>query len=113
MGVDYRDVAPVTNATGAVNAVVRSLHLGRGDLLLMATTTYNAVKSTLAEVGWQGWLAGVAGVWRGVQGRRVGRVASCGLSSGGPCVVRTALHYGVGHMLSAREREASRRPSRG
>jgi hypothetical protein len=51
MGVDYRDVAPVTNATGAVNAVVRSLRLQRGDLILMAATTYNAVKSTLGEVG--------------------------------------------------------------
>jgi hypothetical protein len=50
LGVDYKDLAPVTNATSAVNAVVKSLQLGRGDLLLMTSMTYPAVKSTLAHV---------------------------------------------------------------
>lgn len=41
---DWQDVVPVVNATSAVNAVVQSLQLKRGDLLLMSSTTYPAVR---------------------------------------------------------------------
>lgn len=42
---DWRDVVPVANATTGVNAVVGSLALGPGDLLLMSNATYPAVSS--------------------------------------------------------------------
>eukprot|EP00884_Botryococcus_braunii_P020923 jgi/Botrbrau1/7514/Bobra.0019s0005.1 len=55
VGADFRDLAAVTNATSAINLVVQSLHLRRGDLLLMTNLTYPAVKHTLARA------AGAAG----------------------------------------------------
>ncbi|GIL58990.1 hypothetical protein Vafri_13974 [Volvox africanus] len=50
VGASPHDVVPVINATSAINAVLSSLPLGRGDWLLMFNTTYPAVKSTLARV---------------------------------------------------------------
>lgn len=49
VGASWQDVVPVVNATAAVNAVVASLQLRRGDLLLMSNATYPAVRSTLAR----------------------------------------------------------------
>ncbi|KAI8473176.1 MAG: PLP-dependent transferase [Monoraphidium minutum] len=49
VGADWRDLVPITNATGGINAVVNSLELGPGDLLVMANTTYPAVRSVLAR----------------------------------------------------------------
>lgn len=43
VGADWRDVVPVTNATTGVNAVLQSLKLQKGDLILIANTTYAAV----------------------------------------------------------------------
>lgn len=43
VGCRPQDIVPVTNATTAVNAVVSSLGLCRGDLVLMFSTTYPAV----------------------------------------------------------------------
>ena len=43
MDADWRDVVPVVNATTAVNTVVNSVKLKRGDLLLMTNATYPAV----------------------------------------------------------------------
>lgn len=43
MGADWRDVVPGTNATSLVNAVIASLALAPGDLLLMSNATYPAV----------------------------------------------------------------------
>ena len=51
VGADARDVVPVGNSTTAVNAVLRSLSLGRGDLILMANTTYPAVSVLLSAQG--------------------------------------------------------------
>jgi isopenicillin-N epimerase len=43
VGADWRDVVPVTNATTGVNAVLQSLKLQKGDLILMTNATYAAV----------------------------------------------------------------------
>lgn len=43
VGADWRDVVPVTNATTGVNAVLQSLQLHKGDLVLMTNATYAAV----------------------------------------------------------------------
>lgn len=44
-----KDVVPVVNTTSAVNAVVNSLRLRKGDVLLVTNMTYSAVKSTVAH----------------------------------------------------------------
>lgn len=44
IGAQPADVVPVANATSAVNVVVSSLSLKRGDLLLMTSLTYPAVR---------------------------------------------------------------------
>ncbi|KAF6258814.1 pyridoxal phosphate-dependent transferase [Scenedesmus sp. NREL 46B-D3] len=49
VGASWQDVVPVVNATAAVNAVVASLQLRKGDLLLMSNATYPAVRSALAR----------------------------------------------------------------
>jgi hypothetical protein len=45
VGADWRDVVPVTNATTGVNAVLQSLKLQKGDLILMTNATYAAVRA--------------------------------------------------------------------
>jgi hypothetical protein len=45
VGADWRDVVPVTNATTGVNAVLQSLKLQKGDLILMTNVTYAAVSN--------------------------------------------------------------------
>lgn len=49
VGASPRDIVFVTNATTGVNAVVRSLELGRGDELLTTGHDYNACRNVLAE----------------------------------------------------------------
>jgi isopenicillin-N epimerase len=49
VGVRPRDLVFVTNATTAVNAVVRSLRLRRGDELLTTSHDYNACRNVLVE----------------------------------------------------------------
>ena len=49
MGAEARDVVPVSNATSAANAVLRSLKLRPGDFLLMTSLTYGAVKNAMAH----------------------------------------------------------------
>lgn len=55
VGAHWRDVVPVTNATTGVNAVLQSLQLRKGDLVLMTNATYAAVSPTVASA-WQ-WRA--------------------------------------------------------
>jgi isopenicillin-N epimerase len=50
VGADSDDLAFVTNATGAVNAVVRSLHFEPGDELLTTDHEYNATINVLRHV---------------------------------------------------------------
>lgn len=50
VGADPSDVAFMTNATEAINAVVRSMALRPGDELLTTTHVYNAVRKTLKYV---------------------------------------------------------------
>ena len=50
IGADPDDLAFVANATGAVNAVVRSLRFEPGDELLTTDHEYNAILNTLREV---------------------------------------------------------------
>lgn len=51
VSADWQDVVPVINATTAVNTVVNSVKLKKGDLLLVANTTYPAVSAyTLAHI---------------------------------------------------------------
>jgi isopenicillin-N epimerase len=50
VGARARDMVFVTNATTAVNAVARSLRLGRGDELLTTNHDYNACHNALAAV---------------------------------------------------------------
>ena len=45
IGARSGDVVPVANATTAVNAVISSVPLRRGDLLLMTSITYPAVRA--------------------------------------------------------------------
>ena len=49
IGAKPRDVVLVTNATCAVNAVVRSWHLRRGDAILTTNLDYNACRNVLTE----------------------------------------------------------------
>src|SRR6267143_4835913 len=49
LGTRSRDVVFVTNATTAVNAVVRSMQLRRGDELLTTNQDYNACHNVLVE----------------------------------------------------------------
>ncbi len=49
IGVDAKDLVPVTNATAGVNAVVRSLRLRSGDELLTTDHAYNACQNVLVE----------------------------------------------------------------
>jgi isopenicillin-N epimerase len=49
VGARTRDLVFVTNATSAVNAVVRSLKLSRGDELLTTNHDYNACHNVLVE----------------------------------------------------------------
>jgi isopenicillin-N epimerase len=49
LGVDAKDLVPVTNATAGVNAVVRSLRLRSGDELLSTDHAYNACQNVLVE----------------------------------------------------------------
>ena len=49
IGSRPQDLAPVTNATTAVNAVVRSLDLKPGDELLTTDHDYNACRNVLVE----------------------------------------------------------------
>ena len=55
LGADPADLGFVTNATGGVNAVIRSLRFGDGDELLTTTHVYSAVRQTMR------YLAGRAG----------------------------------------------------
>lgn len=50
VGADPDDLAFVTNATGAVNAVVRSLSFTRGDEILTTDHEYNAILNVLRHV---------------------------------------------------------------
>ena len=50
IGADPDDLAFVTNATGAVNAVVRSLHFEPGDELLTDDHEYNATINVMRHV---------------------------------------------------------------
>ena len=49
IGANARDVVPVTNATTAVNAVVRSWLLRAGDEILTTNLDYNACRNVLLE----------------------------------------------------------------
>ncbi len=49
IGVEAKDLVPVTNATAGVNAVVRSLRLRSGDELLTTDHAYNACQNVLIE----------------------------------------------------------------
>lgn len=51
VGVRPRDLVFVTNATTAVNAVIRSLRLRPGDELLTTSHDYNACRNVLVETG--------------------------------------------------------------
>ncbi|KAL4444111.1 hypothetical protein ABPG75_011848 [Micractinium tetrahymenae] len=53
VGAEPRDVVFIANATTAVNAVLQSTPLGAGDLILLASTTYPAVRSAAARVAAQ------------------------------------------------------------
>ncbi|KAJ9521145.1 hypothetical protein QJQ45_022843 [Haematococcus lacustris] len=50
VGAEPADVVPVTNATTAVNAVLHSLPLRKGDVILVMNTTYPAVRSAAARI---------------------------------------------------------------
>jgi len=50
IGARPRDVVFVTNATTAINAVIRSLNLRRGDELLTTNHDYNACHNVLLEI---------------------------------------------------------------
>jgi isopenicillin-N epimerase len=50
LGARARDLGFVTNATGGINAVLRSLHLKAGDELLTTTHVYNAVRQSMRFV---------------------------------------------------------------
>jgi isopenicillin-N epimerase len=50
IGASADDFAFVTNATGGVNAVLRSLHFEPGDELLTTTHVYNAVRQTMKHL---------------------------------------------------------------
>ncbi|MFO0874620.1 MAG: aminotransferase class V-fold PLP-dependent enzyme [Phycisphaerales bacterium] len=50
VGAEADDVAFVTNATGGINAVLRSMTLGAGDELLTTNHVYNAVRQTMKFV---------------------------------------------------------------
>ena len=45
IGARSSDVVPVANATSAASAVISSIPLRRGDLLLMTSLTYPAVRA--------------------------------------------------------------------
>ena len=49
IGANACDLVPVTNATTAVNAVVRSWHLRPGDEILTTNLDYNACRNVLVE----------------------------------------------------------------
>ena len=53
LGARARDVVFVTNATTAVNAVVRSMKLRAGDQLLTTNLDYNACHNAFAEEAWR------------------------------------------------------------
>lgn len=48
VGADWRDVVPGANATSLAGAVIASLELRPGDLLLMSNATYPAVRGARA-----------------------------------------------------------------
>ncbi|GFH14720.1 PLP-dependent transferase, partial [Haematococcus lacustris] len=50
VGAEPADVVPVPNATTAVNAVLHSLPLRKGDVILVMNTTYPAVRSAAARI---------------------------------------------------------------
>lgn len=50
IGADPQDLGFVTNTTGGVNAIVRSLRFEPGDQLLTTTHVYNAVRQTMRHV---------------------------------------------------------------
>ena len=49
VGAAPQDLVFIPNATAAMNAVLRSVHLGPGDLLLMTQPSYPAVRSAAAR----------------------------------------------------------------
>ncbi len=54
VGASPSDVVPVVNATSAINAVLDSLPLRRGDWVLMLNTTYPAVSTAPRAAMWYG-----------------------------------------------------------
>lgn len=92
VGADWRDVVPVTNATTGVNAVLQSLQLKKGDLILMANTTYAAVS------GWLGVRTRGGPVIRCLTGGRLEAEQASAVCHTLTAFVRSAMlaHHGCG-----------------